>query len=151
MKKSDFMRKMAKQNGYFIYTVSQFMEIFIDTLAEVLNTGEEVKIHGLGTFKAVKTKERMMKNPQTREECLVKSRTKITFHPSKMLLDKCPMPVEENKQVNEVMELCKERLENIAKDREKARELKKWLKGKENADGAELFKELFRIEVNQSE
>lgn len=151
MKRSDFMRKMAKQNGYFIYTVSQFMEVFIDTLAEVLNTGEEVKIHGLGTFKAVKTKERMMKNPKTQEECLVKSRTKITFQPSKMLLEKCPMPVEENKQVNEVMGLCKERLENIAKDREKARELKKWLKGKENADGAELFKELFRIEVNQNE
>lgn len=54
----------------------------LDALAELLDEGKDVQIHGFGTFEIKKRRERIMDNPLTKKKMLVPPRMSVTFRPS---------------------------------------------------------------------
>ena len=58
----------------------------IEIIIEGLQSDNKVKIHNFGTFTLRKKKERLGRNPKTREEVTISSRYVITFKASKVLL-----------------------------------------------------------------
>ena len=58
---------------------------FFDTLASALSAGDEVRIHGFGTFKTANRAARMGRNPRTGEAVPVPARRVARFSPSSTL------------------------------------------------------------------
>ena len=59
----------------------------VDEIINGLNTHKIVKIHNFGTFKLKYKKERLGRNPKTKEDVMIKPRNVISFKPSKNILD----------------------------------------------------------------
>ena len=53
-----------------------------------LTTGNDVKITSFGTFKTINKKERIGRNPKTREEVKISARKVVTFKASQQLKQK---------------------------------------------------------------
>lgn len=87
--KKEFIQAMAEYGGVSQKEARKNLYLFIDTLADVLDSGETVKIMGLGKFKVKETKERIGRNPATSEPMVLPSRKKVKFTASKVLEDKC--------------------------------------------------------------
>ena len=58
---------------------------FFDTISEALEAGDEVRIHGFGTFKLAQRKARVGRNPRTGEAVKVPARRVVRFAPSTTL------------------------------------------------------------------
>lgn len=58
---------------------------FFDTLADSLASGDEVRIHGFGTFRALERPARVGRNPRTGETVQVEARRVARFSPSTTL------------------------------------------------------------------
>ena len=58
----------------------------VDEIINGLKTHKIVKIHNFGTFKLKYKKERLGRNPKTKEEVLISERNVITFTTSKKIL-----------------------------------------------------------------
>lgn len=87
--KKEFIQAMADYGNISQKNARKSFYLFIDTLAEVLDSGETVKIIGLGKFKVKETKERIGRNPATSEPIVLPSRKRVKFTASKVLEDKC--------------------------------------------------------------
>ena len=59
----------------------------IDDIIKGLNINNIVKIHNFGTFKLKHKKERLGRNPKTKEEVIIAPRNVISFVPSKNILN----------------------------------------------------------------
>jgi len=59
------------------------VNIFINEIISGLKINNFVKIHNFGTFKVKSKKERIGRNPKTKEIVMIKSRNVISFTPSK--------------------------------------------------------------------
>jgi nucleoid DNA-binding protein len=64
---------------------SKFMQNMIDLIAKDLSNGKHVKIHGFGSFTANHKKERIGRNPKTKEEFVITARKSISFKASNSL------------------------------------------------------------------
>ena len=60
-----------------------FEEIIVD-----LANGKDVKISSFGTFKTIKKRERIGRNPKTKKEAKISARRVVTFRASKQLKNK---------------------------------------------------------------
>lgn len=58
---------------------------FFDTIASHLQRGDEVRIHGFGTFKTAQRAARMGRNPRTGEQVRVAARRVVRFSASSTL------------------------------------------------------------------
>ena len=61
------------------------VELVFDTLKDVLQNGEKVKISGFGNFVVRSKNERIGRNPQTGEQIKISARHVLTFRPSQVL------------------------------------------------------------------
>ena len=61
----------------------KILDTVLDIITEGLITNGFVKIKGFGTFKIVKKKSRLGRNPKTGEKYAIKPRKVILFYPSK--------------------------------------------------------------------
>lgn len=65
--------------------------IAIDSVTKAIETalsyGEEVALHGFGTFKVMHRKERKGINPATKEQVIYPAKTVVAFKPAKTLKD----------------------------------------------------------------
>lgn len=89
LNKKEFIQAMADYGNISQKDARKSLYLFIDTLTDVLDSGEIVKIMGLGKFKVKKTKERIGRNPATSEPIVLPSRKRVKFTASKVLEDKC--------------------------------------------------------------
>ena len=64
-----------------------FVNDIIDIIIEGLRTKGFVKIHNFGTFKVIRKKSRIGRNPKTMEDVIISERNVLKFKPSKMILD----------------------------------------------------------------
>ena len=64
-----------------------FVNDIIDIIIEGLKTNGSVKIHNFGTFKVIRKKSRIGRNPKTMEDVIISERNVIKFKPSKIILD----------------------------------------------------------------
>ena len=63
-----------------------FVNDIIDIIIEGLKTSGSVKIHNFGTFKVIRKKSRIGRNPKTMEDVIISERNVLKFKPSKIIL-----------------------------------------------------------------
>lgn len=83
MTKSQLVERLGKAGGVSKKQAGTILEGLVDIIVGSVKKGEPVKLPGLGTFKKVKTKARMGRNPQTGEPVKIPARTKARFSVAK--------------------------------------------------------------------
>lgn len=76
-------------NNEFGLTKKDCSDIVNNIIEEIilgLNKNKIVKIHNFGTFKLNHKKERIGRNPKTKEDVMIASRNVISFKPSKSIM-----------------------------------------------------------------
>ena len=64
-----------------------FVNDIIEIIIDGLKTSEYVKIHNFGSFKVIRKKSRIGRNPKTMVDVVISERNVIKFKPSKSFLD----------------------------------------------------------------
>tara|TARA_B100001059_G_C17601768_1_gene459920 strand:- start:439 stop:744 length:306 start_codon:yes stop_codon:yes gene_type:complete len=64
-----------------------FVNDIIDIIIDGLKSNGYVKIHNFGSFKVIRKKSRIGRNPKTMEDVMISERNVLKFKPSKMVLD----------------------------------------------------------------
>ncbi len=85
--KADLIREVHKKLDITKREAAEIVEIFFDTIKEVLKKEKKVKISGFGNFIVRHKKARVGRNPQTGEEITIPERNVLTFKPSQVLKD----------------------------------------------------------------
>ena len=62
---------------------AEVLDIMLKIILKTLSEGKQMKISNFGTFKLRKKKERIGRNPKTREKAIISSRNVIMFKASK--------------------------------------------------------------------
>lgn len=86
--KAQIVEAIADQTGYPKNKSSEIVEILLEILKNSLESGEDVLISGFGKFCVKEKKERIGRNPATREEVMVTPRKLVTFRWSRNLKGK---------------------------------------------------------------
>ena len=81
--KKELAQNLSDQTELSFADAKKFVDLFFDTIKEQLNSGKTVKLSGFGTFDIVQTKERVGRNPKTKEEKEISKRDVVLFKPSK--------------------------------------------------------------------
>ena len=66
----------------------KILNLLLEIIIEGLNRDGKVKLSGFGTFKILNKKSRIGRNPKTKIETMISSRTVITFKPSLIIKNK---------------------------------------------------------------
>ena len=74
--------------GLSKYDCNQIVNEIIEQITLGLINDNLVKVHNFGTFKLRQKKQRIGRNPKTKEEVMISPRKVISFIPSKYLLNK---------------------------------------------------------------
>ena len=87
MVKKNFTRKELSNNifkriGFSKNFSSVIVDDFFETMIQNLIKFEKIKISSFGTFQVINKKERIGRNPKTREEAKISSRKVVKFKPS---------------------------------------------------------------------
>ena len=88
LKKRDIIEKINLKLGYSKEEAREFLEVFFETITDKISRNEEVKIPGLGNFVIRKKKERIGRNPKTKEKAIITKRKVVSFKPSRLLKSK---------------------------------------------------------------
>ena len=86
--KNDIINSVYMQIGYSKKISENLIDDLFEIILENLIKYKKVKIAKFGTFILKKKKERIGRNPKTKEEYLIKSRKSISFTSSKNLKNK---------------------------------------------------------------
>ena len=84
--RDEIAESMKKEFGFNRKLCLDIVNDIVDIIIEGLQSDKKVKIHNFGTFKMNNKKNRIGRNPKTKEEYNISSRNVITFKPSKILL-----------------------------------------------------------------
>ena len=87
MVKKNFTRKeltnnISKRIGFSKNFSSIIVDDFFESIIQYLIKSEQIKISSFGTFQVINKKERIGRNPKTREEAKITSIKVIKFKPS---------------------------------------------------------------------
>ncbi|EDM79054.1 integration host factor, alpha subunit [Plesiocystis pacifica SIR-1] len=86
MTKADIVDKVCDRVGGFSKKeAADLVDQVFDTMKQVLETGEKIKISGFGNFVVRDKKPRPGRNPQTGDEITIEARRVLTFKPSNVL------------------------------------------------------------------
>ena len=81
--KKEIINSIYMQIGFSKKISSNILEDIFQILLENIITQKQVKIAKFGTFTLRKKKERIGRNPKTKEEVIIQERNVILFKPSK--------------------------------------------------------------------
>jgi len=81
--KKDIINSVYMQIGFSKKISENLLEDILNTLIENLIKNERVKITNFGTFSIRSKKERIGRNPKTKEKKIISSRKVVLFKPSK--------------------------------------------------------------------
>ena len=86
---AEMLKGWVEESGGDMPMVAAREEVrwFFDSLTEALTEGNEVRIHGFGTFLTAQRAARMGRNPRTGEAVKVAARRVVRFAPSTSLSD----------------------------------------------------------------
>ena len=93
MSKKNLIRKNLSNKIYKILGFSKnfsstIVDNFFETLVGELLKSNKVKISSFGTFKVMNKKERIGRNPKTKNEAIITSRKVVKFKPSLIFKEK---------------------------------------------------------------
>ena len=81
--KKDLVNSIYMQIGFSKQISGNLLEEFLDLIIQNLNSEKKIKISNFGTFSIRKKKQRIGRNPKTKEEKKISERNVVTFKPSK--------------------------------------------------------------------
>ena len=81
--KKDLINSIYMQIGFSKQISGNLLEEFLDLIIKNLNSEKKIKISKFGTFSIRKKKQRIGRNPKTKEEKKISERNVVTFKPSK--------------------------------------------------------------------
>ena len=87
LKKIDIVKNLSASSGFSL----NFSKKVINDLIEIINTNIKsgnLNLKNIGSFKIINKKERIGRNPKTKEIFLISSRKSIIFTTSKKILEK---------------------------------------------------------------
>ncbi len=79
---------MAAKGGIKKKDAMKGLDLFIETLMDCMSENEKVKLLNFGSFQMRTVKERIGRNPQTGQQCIIPQHEKIKFIASEGLADK---------------------------------------------------------------
>jgi integration host factor subunit alpha len=86
MTKADIIDKVYERvSGLSKREASEMVESVFDSIKEVLERGENLKISGFGNFVIRNKKARPGRNPKTGQSIIISERRVLTFRPSQIL------------------------------------------------------------------
>ena len=85
--KGDLAKQLARKMDVPATQANKTLGSVLDTIAELLGSGEEVRLTGFGTFRVLQTKERPGRNPQTGAPLTIKAGRRVSFSASPHLLE----------------------------------------------------------------
>ena len=81
--KKDLVNTIYMQIGFSKKITENLIEDFFSSIIENLNRNKKVKISNFGTFILREKKNRIGRNPKTKEEKIISKRNVVLFKPSK--------------------------------------------------------------------
>ena len=81
IKKIDLINNLSKKTGFSLNYSKKILNDFIDILIDEIKQNDLI-IKNIGSFKIIKKKERLGRNPKTKKEFIISSRKAISFKPS---------------------------------------------------------------------
>lgn len=88
VKKKEFADRMAAKGRIKKKDAMKGLELFIDTLMDCMSEGEKVMIMGFGRFEMKMTKEKIGRNPQTGQQCIISEHKNMKFVASELLTER---------------------------------------------------------------
>ena len=88
MNKSELITAVAQASGVQKKDAERVLNAAIDHMSAALERGEKVQLSGFGTFEVKTRKDRMGRNPVTRETVKIPAKNAVTFKPSGNLKEK---------------------------------------------------------------
>ena len=85
MTKADLVDKINTTTGFTKMESYDVLETVFSILKTTLESGENLKISGFGTFEVKQKADRRGRNPQTGEAITIEARRILTFKPSAVL------------------------------------------------------------------
>lgn len=85
MTKADIIEKIQIATEYTKRESAEMMEAVLLIMKDALESGENLKISGFGSFEVKQKKDRRGRNPQTGETITIEARRVVTFKPSSLL------------------------------------------------------------------
>ena len=87
MQKRNFNRKsltseLYKKLGFSKNFSSNFIDTFFENIITEIIKNNKIKISSFGTFRILNKKERIGRNPKTKEQAVISSRKVLKFNPS---------------------------------------------------------------------
>ena len=86
--KKDITNEIYKKLGFSKNFSSGFIDTFLESIISEVIKNDKIKITSFGTFKVLKKKERLGRNPKTKIEAKITARKVVKFKPSEIFLDK---------------------------------------------------------------
>lgn len=88
MNNKQFISKLAEITGQNVKETQHLVDQTIDGLVTLLEDGNDVSIHGFGTFEVKYKKERIIINPSSQKKMLVPPKLSLAFHLSETVKSK---------------------------------------------------------------
>ncbi len=85
MTKADIVEKVQAGTGLTKKESAEMVETVFSIMKSTLESGENLKISGFGSFIVKQKADRRGRNPQTGETLTIKARSILTFKPSTLL------------------------------------------------------------------
>ena len=85
MTKADLVEEVYKKVGFSKNQASEIVETLFETMKQVLERGEKIKLSGFGNFSLRDKKTRLGRNPKTGEAIEISARRVVTFKASPVL------------------------------------------------------------------
>ena len=86
--RKNLSHKIYKTLGFSKNFSSAVVDNLFETLVGALLRSDKIKISSFGTFTVMNKKERMGRNPKTKDEALITSRKVVKFKPSLIFKEK---------------------------------------------------------------
>ncbi len=84
MIKEDLIKMTMSELSVDHKDAQSLIETILDSVKDTLSEGESVMISGFGHFKVKRKKERIGRNPKTKEPYKISERNVVGFYPSKV-------------------------------------------------------------------
>ena len=85
--KIDIIKNLSKKTGFSILFSKKLVNDFLYIITHQIKTND-LNLKNIGSFKLTKKKERLGRNPKTKEEFIISARKSLRFIASKKLIDK---------------------------------------------------------------
>ena len=86
--RKDLTNKIYRDLGFSKNYSSTVIDNFFETLIQGLLKSSKIKISSFGTFKVINKRERIGRNPKTKEKAIIAPRKVVTFKPSLLVKEK---------------------------------------------------------------